>query len=115
MRDNFFVILSASRGKFHLSDSSLEGSIEPIISLVDDITNRKLAKQGLPATSTAILGPFWRADTPIRENGSTITFDTPDNATVVYLFGKITCAETGRPIPNATVETWQASTNGQSW
>lgn len=30
----------------------------------------------------------------------------------MFLFGKITSADTGKPIPNASVEVWQASTNG---
>ena len=43
-------------------------------SLVDDITYRKAAEAG-DATASAILGPFWRQDTPMRDFGSTITFD----------------------------------------
>ncbi|KAJ4328652.1 hypothetical protein N0V84_000842 [Fusarium piperis] len=81
-------------------------------SLVDDITHRAAAKDSASGTATAILGPFWRADTPIRENGTTITFDTPKDGIVAYLYGTVTSAATGVPIPNASVEVWQASTNG---
>lgn len=81
-------------------------------SLVDDITYREAAKAGESITSSAILGPFWRHDTPIRENGSTITFDTPADAQVVYMHGKVLCGSTGKPLANASVEAWQASTNG---
>ncbi|KAF4459796.1 catechol dioxygenase [Fusarium albosuccineum] len=81
-------------------------------SLVDDITHRAAAKEAASGTATAILGPFWRADTPIRENGTTITFDTPKDGLVAYLYGTVTSAETGKPLPNASVEVWQASTNG---
>ncbi|KAF4961518.1 hypothetical protein FGADI_142 [Fusarium gaditjirri] len=81
-------------------------------SLVDDITHRQAAKNGVAATETAILGPFWRHDTPTRENGTTITFDTPSDGVVAYLYGTVTSAATGKPIPNASVEVWQASTNG---
>ncbi|UPL00209.1 hypothetical protein LCI18_011143 [Fusarium solani-melongenae] len=81
-------------------------------SLVDDITHRAAAKDAASGTATAILGPFWRADTPIRENGTTITFDTPEDGIVAYLYGTVTSAVTGAPIPNASVEVWQASTNG---
>lgn len=80
---------------------------------MDDITHRQAAKNGLSGTETAILGPFWRHDTPTRENGTTITFDTPADAKVAYLYGTLTCASTGKPIPNASVEVWQASTNGK--
>lgn len=65
-------------------------------------------------TASAILGPFWRADTPIRPNGSTITFNTPKDGQVAFMHGKVTCADTGAPIPNAVVDIWQASTNGMT-
>jgi catechol 1,2-dioxygenase len=81
-------------------------------SLVDDITHRQAVKNGLSGTETAILGPFWRQDTPVRENGTTISFDTPSDGKVAYLYGTVTSAETGKPIPNASVDVWQASTNG---
>ncbi|KAG5992923.1 hypothetical protein E4U54_003513 [Claviceps lovelessii] len=82
-------------------------------SLVDNITFPTAAtntSNGLTASS--ILGPFWRADAPHRENGSTITFDTPPDGEVVYMYGKVTNGRTGEPIPNAAVDVWQASTNG---
>ncbi|KAF4982269.1 hypothetical protein FZEAL_2055 [Fusarium zealandicum] len=82
-------------------------------SLVDDITHRAAAADlSGTGTATAILGPFWRADTPTRENGTTITFDTPEDGLVAYLHGTLTSVQTGAPIPNATVDVWQASTNG---
>ncbi|XWW99833.1 hypothetical protein V2A60_007846 [Cordyceps javanica] len=81
-------------------------------SLIDDITVRAATKAGQPSTSSAILGPFWRADAPIRENGTTITFDTPSDAQVAFMHGQITCANTGKPLANAKVDVWQASTNG---
>lgn len=83
--------------------------------MVDDITHRAAAKDAASGTATAILGPFWRADTPIRENGTTITFDTPKDGLVAYLYGTVTSAATGAPIPNASVEVWQASTNGMTF
>lgn len=89
-------------------------SLLTVLSLVDDITHRKAAKDGVAATETAILGPFWRHDTPTRENGTTITFDTPSDGVVAYLYGTVTSASTGKPIPNASVEVWQASTNGKT-
>ncbi|KAJ9157782.1 Catechol dioxygenase [Pleurostoma richardsiae] len=81
-------------------------------SLVDDITYHEAAETATPLTSTAILGPFWRSDAPIRENGSTITFDTPSDGKVALMYGKVTCAHTGKPLQNAAVDVWQASTNG---
>ncbi|KAG6010527.1 hypothetical protein E4U21_005878 [Claviceps maximensis] len=81
-------------------------------SLVDDITFSAATKSTSGLTASAILGPFWRADTPHRENGSTITFDTPPDGQVVYMHGKVTDVQTGKPLQDATVDVWQASTNG---
>lgn len=82
-------------------------------SLVDDITYRKAAEAG-DATASAILGPFWRQDTPMRDFGSTITFDTPSDGQVAYVHGTVTDATSGKPLSNAVVDVWQASTNGES-
>ncbi|KAJ6441093.1 catechol dioxygenase [Purpureocillium lavendulum] len=81
-------------------------------SLVDHITFSAATKSTKGLTASAILGPFWRHDTPLRENGTTISFDTPSDAQVVYMHGTVADVKTGKPLPNATVEVWQASTNG---
>ncbi|KID91809.1 Intradiol ring-cleavage dioxygenase, core [Metarhizium guizhouense ARSEF 977] len=81
-------------------------------SLVDDITFTAAAHSTSGLTASAILGPFWRHDTPHRDNGTTITFDTPPDAQVVYMHGKVTDVTTGKPLQNASVDIWQASTNG---
>ncbi|OHF00739.1 dioxygenase [Colletotrichum orchidophilum] len=56
-------------------------------SLVDDITNKVATKSGTPGTATAILGPFWRADTPVRPNGSTIAVKYPEDGEVAFMYG----------------------------
>ncbi|KFG85490.1 putative dioxygenase [Metarhizium anisopliae] len=81
-------------------------------SLVDDITYTTAIHSANGLTASAILGPFWRHDTPHRENGTTITFDTPPDGQVVYMHGKVTDVTTGKPLQNASVDVWQASTNG---
>lgn len=80
--------------------------------LVDDITNRVATRHGQPGTATAILGPFWRADTPVRSNGSTIVLKVPEDGQVAWMYGQVTCSNTGKPLANASVDVWQASTNG---
>jgi protocatechuate 3,4-dioxygenase beta subunit len=81
-------------------------------SLVDEITYKKAAEAHDTVTQTAILGPFFRHDAPIRKNGSTITFDTPKDGQVVYMHGIVTDTKTKKPLVNASVDVWQASTNG---
>lgn len=81
-------------------------------SLVDSITYAEAVKSNKPLTASAILGPFWRSDTPTRANGTTMTFDTPEDGVVAYMHGKITSADTGLPLAGAVVDAWEASTNG---
>ncbi|RVX65989.1 hypothetical protein B0A52_09915 [Exophiala mesophila] len=80
--------------------------------LVDSVTSHQLAMDNATTTSSAILGPFWRSDTPLREFGSTMTFDTPPDAEVAYIHGVVTDAVTGEPLKNALVDVWQCSMNG---
>lgn len=48
----------------------------------------------------------------MRPNGATVSFDTPDDAQVAFMHGQVTDVKTGKPIAGATVDIWQASTNG---
>ncbi|KXL44364.1 hypothetical protein M433DRAFT_81566 [Acidomyces richmondensis BFW] len=81
-------------------------------SLVDEITYKKAAATTDAATQSAILGPFWRHDAPVRQNGDTILLKSPSDAKVAYMFGTVTDAATGKPLEKALVDIWQASTNG---
>lgn len=80
---------------------------------MDDITFSAATKSSAGLTASAILGPFWREDHPVRETGTTISFETPDDAQVAFMHGRVTDVVTGKPIAGATVDIWQASTNGK--
>ncbi|KAL3474214.1 Intradiol ring-cleavage dioxygenase [Aspergillus californicus] len=83
-------------------------------SLVDEITF-KLADEATDApTATAILGPFFRADTPLRKNGETIVRTIPKDGRgeITFMSGQVMDYATKKPLVNASVEVWQASTNG---
>lgn len=61
-------------------------------------------------TEPALIGPFWRANQPVRKNGERIsTEDTPGPRLTVN--GRILSLD-GTPIAGARVETWQASPKG---
>ena len=79
---------------------------------MDEITYKKAAEAADYATASAILGPFFRQDHPERKKGDTISFNTPDEADVTYMYGTVKCAKTGKPLANATLDVWMASTNG---
>jgi catechol 1,2-dioxygenase len=70
------------------------------------------AKKALAAggTEPALIGPFWRANQPLRANGERIASDaTPGDKLLVN--GRVLSLD-GTPIANARVETWQASPGG---
>lgn len=81
-------------------------------SLFDDITNTVLTGASDKATKTAILGPFYRTDTPPTPNDSSIIRTMPEGGEVVYMHGIVSDADSGAPIAGVSVDVWQCSTNG---
>nr|AFP27283.1 catechol dioxygenase [Epichloe typhina] len=83
-------------------------------SLVDEIANKIIAEDGdIDPTSSSILGPFWSPNAPFRENGSTIIQNPNPDGRVCKMHGTITDLHTGKPIPGAVFDIWQASANGK--
>lgn len=48
----------------------------------------------------------------MREKNASITFDTPKNAQVVYMHGRVLNAKNKQPLSKAFIDVWQASING---
>jgi len=94
------------------NEGQLVTDVVGLESLVDEITYKKASEAADYVTQSAILGPFFRHDHPTREKGSTISFNTPEDAQVVYMYGVVTDAKTKKPLAGATIDVWQASTNG---
>lgn len=63
-------------------------------------------------TKSAILGPFFRHDTPPTANDADIVMKKPDDGEMVYMHGIVRDATTDKPIAGAKVDIWQCSTNG---
>lgn len=61
-------------------------------------------------TEPALVGPFWRANQPLRPNGTTISSPSTPGPRL-QVFGRVTALD-GSPIAGARVETWQASPKG---
>ncbi|RFU26923.1 hypothetical protein B7463_g9430, partial [Scytalidium lignicola] len=80
-------------------------------SLVDEITYKQTVNLGYEATATAILGPFFRTDAPLRENDSSIVTGI-DDGSITYMHGVVKDTVTRKPIEDCWVDVWQASTNG---
>ena len=79
--------------------------------LVDEITFKLAAEADNSATASAILGPFFRTDAPLLENESTIVHGV-DDGEVAYMHGLVLDSNSKKPIPNTTIDVWEASTNG---
>lgn len=81
--------------------------------LVDEITYKKACEAADTATQSAILGPFFQNDNPTLEKGASIYRTKAEKAEVVYMYGRVVDNKTGKPLANATIDIWQASTNGR--
>lgn len=80
--------------------------------LVDDITSRLAAQANDVATQSAILGPFFRHDTPLSKKGDSLIKTAPADGQPVYVHGQVFDAVTRKPVSTATLHAWEASTNG---
>lgn len=81
-------------------------------SLVDEITNKLLVGADYESTKSAILGPFFRKDTPPTPNDASIIKTMPPDGEVTFMHGVVRDAATGAPLEGVTVDIWQCSTNG---
>ncbi|KAF6832980.1 catechol dioxygenase [Colletotrichum musicola] len=84
-----------------------------IEALVDEINHKIITDTGVPPTSSAILGPFWSPETPFRDLGASVVQDMPSDGQLTKFHGRIWDVDTGKGIPNAVFDMWQASTNGK--
>ena len=80
-------------------------------SLVDEITYKLAAEATDLPTSTAILGPFWRANAPRREMDDTIVHNISDGDHT-YMYGVVKDYITGKPVENAELDVWHTAPNG---
>lgn len=63
-----------------------------------------------PDTSANLLGPFWRVNSPVTPNGGSIVrSDIPGEP---MFFSGLVVDQAGKPIANAEVDVWHASTVG---
>lgn len=81
-------------------------------SLVDEITNKQLVGADYETTKSAILGPFFRKDTPPTATDASIIKTMPPDGEVTFMHGVVRDAATGEPIQGVTIDVWQCSTNG---
>lgn len=96
------------------NETQLVCDILGLESLVDEISARQLSATSSLATSSAILGPFYRKDAPVLPNGSSIVAPCKRaeyTSSTTYMSGHV-LSGTGKPIANATIDIWHTSPNG---
>jgi len=77
------------------------------VSQLVEIINSHRPKE---AVGSALVGPYYRANAPMRACGDAIMSDDTEGARV-YIKGTVK-DEAGQPIANAKLDVWQAATNG---
>lgn len=93
------------------NEGQLLSDVFGLESLVDEITYKLATDATDTPTSTAILGPFWRADAPIRKMGESIVHNIPDGDHT-FMHGTVTDYLTGEPIEGAELDVWHTAPNG---
>jgi len=81
-------------------------------SLVDEITYKLAADAMDQPTATAILGPFWRKDAPVRKMGESIIMKEMSDGDKTWMHGTVTDFRTGKPIEGAELDIWHTAPNG---
>jgi protocatechuate 3,4-dioxygenase beta subunit len=67
-------------------------------------------KAGATETAAALLGPFWRANSPRTENGGSIVRSSTPGAELFVVCEIVDAA--GKPLANVEVDVWQSSPVG---
>ncbi|RSH77420.1 uncharacterized protein EHS24_003386 [Apiotrichum porosum] len=86
--------------------------IESLVNTLDQTRAQRKGKgSGEDTTSSAILGPFYRAGVPVQANGTTIIRELEEGAPYTHLHGVIYDSN-GKPLPNALVDIWHDAPDG---
>ncbi|GAA6021661.1 hypothetical protein JCM10207_008105 [Rhodosporidiobolus poonsookiae] len=80
-------------------------------SLVDMMEHARYAKNGVAATESAILGPFYREGVPVQPNGTSIIRQKEPGAPYTHLYGTVHGSD-GKPLPGAIVDVWHDAPDG---
>lgn len=81
-------------------------------SLVDEITYKLATDAADEPTTTAILGPFWRKDAPLRKMGETTVHGIGKEGDHTFMYGSVVDFKTGKPIEGAELDIWHTAPNG---
>ena len=103
---NFIVRLGQKSDASHNEVVLMAGSLG-VSSLVCLLNN---GNKGQTETSASMLGPFWRLNSPVTENGGSIV-RSPTPGPVLFVNAQVKDAD-GAPIAGAEVDVWHSSPEG---
>ena len=103
---NFIVRIGQKSTTSHNEAVLMAGSLG-VSSLVCLLNN---GNKGQTETSASMLGPFWRLESPLTENGGSIVRSVTPGP-VLFVNGSIVDGN-GAPITDAIIDVWQSSSEG---
>ena len=94
------------------NETQLVSDILGIESLVDAITYTLTSHARNQPTATAILGPFWRKDAPLRAMGDSIVRNHIPDGEYTWVHGRVLDYTTDEPVAAAELDVWHTAPNG---
>jgi catechol 1,2-dioxygenase len=94
------------------NEGQLLADVFGLESLADDITCKLVSEAPDQPTASAILGPFWRADAPLREMGESIVLKDVPSGYYTKMHGVVVDFRTGEPVSGAILDVWLTAPNG---
>lgn len=94
------------------NEGQLLSDILGLESLADEITSKLVSEAPDQPTTSAILGPFWRKDAPMRQMGETIVLKEMPSGDYTKMHGMVVDFRTGEPVADAILDVWLTAPNG---
>ena len=105
-----FVVRIGQMSDDKRNEAILVSDVFGLESLVDFLDHERGEHDA--ATDSAVLGPFWRENAPMLEQGGWILHDPKDRHGETALVQGRVLDEDGRPVAGAVVAVWETSPNG---
>jgi protocatechuate 3,4-dioxygenase beta subunit len=88
------------------------GMFPSLLDVAFAMTSIDASRADFGGTRPNLEGPYYMPNAPLRADGVLYDREPPANAPIVTVSGKVTDAETGKPIPGAELDIWHADENG---
>jgi protocatechuate 3,4-dioxygenase beta subunit len=88
------------------------GMFPSLLDVAFAMTSIDATRADVGGTRPNLEGPYYMHNSPHRTNGDLFDRSPPINAPIVTISGRVIDAETGKGIPNAEIDFWQADHDG---